>query len=59
MSSLTLIISYYSLDELFTGNWFVCVVYVGGSLFGKYLATSVFHSNSIRKSLYELLNKRD
>lgn len=38
ISSVTLIASYYSLDELFSGNWVVIPIYVFGSVTGKYIA---------------------
>ena len=38
ISSITLIASYYSLDELFSGNWIVIPIYVMGSVTGKYIA---------------------
>lgn len=37
ISSVTLIASYYSLDELFSGNWLVIPIYVMGSVTGKYI----------------------
>jgi len=40
ISSMTLASSYFSLDELFSGNWIVILFFVGGSVVGKWLTLS-------------------
>lgn len=37
ISSMTLASSYFSLDELFSGNWWVILFFVGGSVVGKWI----------------------
>lgn len=36
ISSLTIVVSYYSLEELFSGNWKIIFSYVDGSVVGKW-----------------------
>ena len=40
ISSMTLASSYFSLDELFSGNWIVILFFVGGSVVGKWVTLS-------------------
>ncbi len=36
-----LVVTYYSLDELFKGNFFVIVFYISGGVIGKYLGMKI------------------
>jgi len=36
ISSLTIVVSFYSLEELFSGNWKIIFSYVAGSVVGKW-----------------------
>ena len=54
LSLLTLLSTYFSLELLLRGDWLVIVVFIGGSLSGKYLAY-LMNRKGYRNRIYELL----
>ena len=47
--------TYWSLDRLFEGDWWVIPFYVGGSVVGKWIAMT--QTENIRHNLYKLFKK--
>ena len=47
---------YFSLERLFAKDWTVIIVYIGGSVFGKWWAMT--HFVNYENKFYEFLNKR-
>jgi len=48
--------TYFAIDSLFKGNWSVIIVYIAGSVVGKWVAmTKVI---DYREKIYQLLSKR-
>jgi ABC-type maltose transport system permease subunit len=47
--------TYFSIQRLFAGDWLVVLVYIGGSILGKWMAMTQFES--IREKLYNLFYK--
>lgn len=43
ISSLTIVVSFYSLEELFSGNWKIIFSYVSGSVVGKWFVLKYEH----------------
>lgn len=57
LSVLALLSTFYSLTLLFDGDWAVILLFVSGSVLGKWAASTFFKSN-YRKELYEKLQKK-
>jgi hypothetical protein len=47
---------YFSLERLFASDWLVIIVYISGSVFGKWWAMT--HFINYENKFYEFLNKR-
>ena len=47
--------TYFSIQRLFAGDWLVVIVYIGGSILGKWMAMT--HFESIRERLHNLFYK--
>ena len=48
--------TYFALDRLFAKDWSVIIVYISGSVFGKWWAMT--HFVNYESKFYEFLNKR-
>ena len=47
--------TYFSLERLFAGDWLVVLVYIGGSILGKWMAMT--HFENIRHSVHSYLKR--
>jgi Na+-transporting NADH:ubiquinone oxidoreductase subunit NqrE len=45
--------TYFSIQRLFAGDWLVVIVYIGGSLLGKWMA--MIHFDNIKEKIKNLL----
>ena len=47
---------YFAIDNLFKGNWSVIIVYIMGSVAGKWVAMK--HFENYRQKIYQMFSKR-
>jgi uncharacterized membrane protein YqgA involved in biofilm formation len=47
---------YFAIDSLFKGNWSVIIVYIIGSVVGKWVAMK--HFENYRQKVYQLFSKK-
>jgi len=52
---ISLATTYLSLERIFAGDWLIVVFYIGGSVFGKWLAMT--HIENYRQKVYDLFKK--
>jgi len=47
--------TYFSIQRLFAGDWLVVIVYIGGSILGKWMAMT--HFENVRQIVYSYLKR--
>jgi hypothetical protein len=57
LSLLTVLSTFLSVDLLLDGDWRIIIVFVGGSLMGKYIAYKL-NTTKYRNKVFNLLKKR-